>query len=836
MSTLSLLEAAIGCFLHDMGKLWQRANGAKANMPANVLARESDILPSFDNRHTHIHALWTDVFFEEHKNLLPQGLNHSHIRNVAVYHHKPDSASADLCTQADRIASGMDRKPRDEEQEFQSVKSGAWDKFIKTPLLSCFSSIHLPETEKSGSQAILPLKQLRPDLDVFPISNPGPADNPDSAKYRELQQRITAELNHLAASNHSPDLFCEALLSISERYLSTTPSSTVDQPDISLHDHARAVAAVGAALYAFHQHAGTLADRSAIADMAAQKFVWVCADLSGIQSSLFRLESQQVRGVSKILRARSFLFGTLLDAALLEIRTRLQLPVFSVVLNAGGRFVLLAPNIPSIADKIQTVKAEIEQWLWNRYNGELAINIAVSQPFSGVSLRLEKFAATFQLAETALRAAKFNSFESITNPVHHAEYPNGACSACGIRPGTVRRDEDEKFRCASCADEERLGRALPKITYFGYTRQPESAARSIALFSGWHLEWNELRPSSLHRFASLTQLFHPKALNTGDVAIRFLANYVPRLHISEVGTARYQSLSDEARTVEPEDLKTFEHLAADALELLDEEQNTLIGEPFLAVLKADVDRLGLIFSSGIPSISLGRFSAVSRFIDFFFSAYLPSLLKEKYPSTYTVYAGGDDLLLIGPWRQTISLSNDIQREFTRWTASNPSITLSAAIELMKVNYPLNRSAANAEERLGLAKSAGRNRLSLIDELRPFTWPEVGPELAKASRLVTWLKEDKLSQAFIYRMLTFDADHRAAENTQHVNYQNAANWRSRWGYQIARNLPPKDPENQEIIRFLNSLLGLDQDLKKQAAGSAISPRTAVTISIYRTRNK
>ena len=811
MSIPSIYEAALGCFLHDMGKLWQRAGGTQGNLSHQVAARKSDILPSFNGQHTHIHAIWTDEFFETFPNLFPQGLNHGLIRNVAVYHHKPDSATADICTQADRLASGMDRKKRDEEQEAQAAKSGSWDRFIKTPLDSCFNSIKLDQLPEQRNRPILPLISLRPDLNLFPITKPTASDFPTQDKYKKLQSEISAELQQLAPSNSTPDLFSEALLSISERYLSSVPSSTVDQPDISLHDHARAVAAVGAALYAFHQHAGTLDDRPAIADQAVPKFLWVCGDLSGIQSSLFRLQSQQVRGISKTLRARSFLFGALLDAALLEIRTRLHLPVFSVVINAGGRFVLLAPNIPSVIGHIGTVKAILEKWLWNRYNGELAINLAISAPFSGADLRLEKFAATFQLAESALRTAKFTSFESITDPVHHSDYPNGACSVCGIRPGEIKRDDDDYYRCQSCSDEERLGRNLPRISYFGWTRQPESPASSIAVFNGWHLEWSQQRPSSLHRFASLTQLFDPENVKSGDIAVRFLANYVPRLDKSEMGQTRYRQLSSDGLGTKPGDLKTFEHLAADALEPSPTDPETLQGEPFLAVLKADVDRLGLIFSSGIQSISLGRFSAVSRLIDFFFSAHLPNLLRTKYPSTYTVYAGGDDLLLIGPWRQIVDLSYCLNHEFTLWTGSNPSITLSAAIELLKVNHPLNRAAANAEERLEQAKHKGRNRLSLIDP-EPFPWSQVAIELNHAETLVGYLNQEKLSLAFVYRMLSFDADRRATEDTTKLDIQNAANWRSRWGYQVARNLSPHKPENHDIIRFLNSLLGLDQDLK------------------------
>ncbi|MFC3118258.1 hypothetical protein ACFOHS_08490 [Jhaorihella thermophila] len=50
-----------------------------------------------------------------------------------------------------------------------------------------------------------------------------------------------------------PVAFEEAVLSLSERFLWSVPSSTVDQPDVSLHDHSHAVAAFASALFRFHQ-------------------------------------------------------------------------------------------------------------------------------------------------------------------------------------------------------------------------------------------------------------------------------------------------------------------------------------------------------------------------------------------------------------------------------------------------------------------------------------------------------------------------------------------------------------------------------------------------------
>ena len=66
-------------------------------------------------------------------------------------------------------------------------------------------------------------------------------------------------------------------------------------------------------------------------------------------------------------------------------------------------------------------------------------------------------------------------------------------------------------------------------------------------------------------------------------------------------------------------------------------------------------------------------------LDLFFTGYLQSDCAGNYPQTYTVYAGGDDLLLIGPWRQMIVLATDLREQFRRYVGGNSNITLSAGL-------------------------------------------------------------------------------------------------------------------------------------------------------------
>ncbi len=116
---------------------------------------------------------------------------------------------------------------------------------------------------------------------------------------------------------------------------------------------------------------------------------------------------------------------------------------------------------------------------------------------------------------------------------------------------------------------------------------------------------------------------------------QFIANYTPH---SNTG-----------------DMKTFEEIANESI--VPDKDGQAQGKNFLAVLKADVDNLGMIFSYGLSNtnnkqqhyFSISRMVALSRQLDLFFTARLQHIIRKQYSNTYTVYAGGDDLLLTGPW-------------------------------------------------------------------------------------------------------------------------------------------------------------------------------------------
>lgn len=834
-------ETVLGVFLHDIGKFLQRAD---LPLPQHVQNLESTILPKdpSSGRYTHQHVLWTDLFFDSlgRDREVPPGIRWRLVRHVAVFHHAPDNGRAEIgavawiAAEADRLSAGMDRKPLDEAEEFTKSRSD----WVRTPLVSPFQNVNLGLGDPPAS--LVPLEELSVAEDAVPRPVLETSTYPD--RYRRLARAFSDEFEELLRLEGGGfDVFAEALHSLSERFLHAVPSSVRDQPDISLHDHSRAAAAVAAALYRFHEREGTLEDAAAIRDRSRPKFRFLSGDLSGIQSSLFRLASQQVVGVNRILRARSFLLGMLVEGAALLCRRQLGLPPFSLLQTAGGQFLMLVPDLPGLEERLDEIRQPVEDWLFHRYRGELALNLSLTEPFTGNDLIREQFAAMQDRIALARDDAKLRAFSTCLRAIHEdARYPQGPCTACGVRPATheeQREDGASIWRCEACEEERQAGAVLPRAQAIGWSEKPGAppgARYALRLFHRLWLSLYDEPPEPAGEFVSLARL----GGNGKPYAQRHLASYVPRLAEEEATKPAYALLGEEGRQTEPGDLKTFEHLALDALEAVN---GALRGEALLAVLKADVDRLGTIFSIGSQTPSLGRLAALSRSMDFFFVGRLMEILRAEFPSTYTVYAGGDDLLLIGPWRQMAELAAKLEQEFRRWTGHNPNITISAGLELVKPDQPMNRAAQAAEERLERAKHAGRSRICAFSA-EPVEWAEYRRQLEKAAQLNDWLRREWLSLAFAYRVLAFDDERQEAEiggsgGRKALNLK-AASWRARWAYQLGRNVRrnkeriPDEADRRRVEEGLNELLGLNGDLRQK--DKTPSARIALSVAIYRNR--
>jgi CRISPR-associated protein Csm1 len=167
-----------------------------------------------------------------------------------------------------------------------------------------------------------------------------------------------------------------------------------------------------------------------------------------------------------------------------------------------------------------------------------------------------------------------------------------------------------------------------------------------------------------------------------------------------------------------------------------------------------------------------------------------------------VFAGGDDLFLIGPWNRIIELSTVIENKFNAYVCQNPEITFSAGISLHKPHTPINTLAKASEDALEKSKHGGRKRITLFEHT--VTWPVFKALDAVRDELYQWAADQWISLVFLYRINFFIAMAEeekllftSSQEGIPLDRMNCTQWRAKLAYSLERSaLPGIDPSQRK----------------------------------------
>lgn len=220
----------------------------------------------------------------------------------------------------------------------------------------------------------------------------------------------------------------------------------------------------------------------------------------------------------------------------------------------------------------------------------------------------------------------------------------------------------------------------------------------------------------------------------------------------------------------------------------------------IAVLKADVDNMGNFLKNSDVTNSFENFNIFSKTMDNFFSLYIPKIMREKYKNSYTVFAGGDDLFLLGSWDIMLELARFIEEEFKKFV-KNKDLSISFGISLIKHSIPID-FASNITERLleNAKKLEGKDAISLFEET--VKWQGYKDVFKNLYPLLCELKDDEDKTAFFYRLLEF------CDMSKKVKKENdikSTIWKSKLNYSFNRNMKSSSGKllnslNQSIQEF------------------------------------
>jgi len=602
-------------------------------------------------------------------------------------------------------------------------------------------------------------------------------------------------------------------------------------PDVSLFDHSRTTCAIVACLGKLGEELPDDVFREMLERLRRDDlghrvlkihlFLLVRGDISGIQRFLYGITRPraEAKGTAKRLRGRSFYISLVNEVVADWIVRRFGLPVANILFCGGGRFDLLLPFREEVLRKLEDIRRDMERWFLEEFYGELGLQMV----WAGVSpADFADFRDVYRRVEDELQKAKRTKFSSlVSEPDFFSPMPlkGNICNYCQVTP--LDKPEDEG-PCPLCSLHAKVGERLPRIRFLMYAYGPAEDLGgseetwvmfpkfgvSVGLLSEGEVE-GAVRDASGRADEVLVY-----KLNTTDGYIldgnyrnvgfgfKFLGNEAP------VAQKR-RDLVPDRETVKPGEVLDFEEIS----ELSE-------GAKLLGILKMDVDHLGLIFGMGIEPSTISRLATFSSSLELFFGAWVNEVCRKVSAEWekclppddrrkglvrnmfYVVYSGGNDLMVVGPWDGTVRLAQEIYREFRRYTAHNPNITLSGGNILVKPQFPVYRFARIVGDVLRQSKQGGRDRMTLFGDT--VKWSDdresLDQLLAFGERMARYVEEDKLPRGFLHFLMELDERYIKKGNLM---------WVPRFFYVLARRIRKEvidelDLEN-EVTRFREHIL-------------------------------
>lgn len=623
--------------------------------------------------------------------------------------------------------------------------------------------------------------------------------------------------------SNSYDIFFSQLYLLMEKYMWCIASDTqINISDISLFDHLKSTSALALASYKYHKENNIL-ENGAQPSAEIEQFKVLIGDVSGIQNFIY--DGIKSEGAAKTLRGKSFFVKMVSDAIALYIIKEFDLSLTNIILTAGGKFYILLQNTEDSIKKIEEIKEKLNNYLYKEFFGQLFVNI-VTLEANGNEIA-KKFTKILEKGNRELNWQKdkrfFNQIKK--NPIFDVAYKND---------GTTALDRlNEKFK--------EMGGKIPKAKFIGirYSHKADNN-ETFEVIENMSIQFfkskEEINTSGKNEKIDLViSLNNVEIVENYPTIVRFISNYAPLKERKD-------------------SLKSFENIS-----------NSATGNKKIAVYKADVDNLGMIFSIGLKKKknisdeelekieendekdyrSISRISTLSRNMEYFFSYWMNSIFKKEkvkislgnkvkkeieLSDIYVLYSGGDDLVIIGPWDKIIYVSYFIRKNFEKFVTENNEITLSGGIAISHPKLRIINGIDSAGELEEKSKEIDKDKNALTLFGKSFKWNEFEKifEFAEKLQKIYGNKEESgiITQTFLYRCLNYtEMAEKLYESLSRVDKSNKAGknidfnlltYVSKFEYDYGRNMLPKlreletkkkkskeDEEKIEIIKELRS---------------------------------
>lgn len=817
-----------GALLHDIGKVCYRAMNKRIN-----------------------HSKLGGDFLEQY---LKPSEETERLLNCVRYHHKDYLQKAKLdkndlayiVYEADNIASGMDRRENEgEEKGFDP----------KLNLDSIFSVFYSDKEIQVANKYPLIYKDINKAFN-YPRKDISLATN---SNYEALLNKIKS---HFITKDIS-QISINQLLQILEEGFSYVPSSTnrSEVCDISLYVHSKITSAVASCMKLYFDEQ-QIQDYKKYCFNSGSKifrnekiYLLVSGDISGIQDFIYTIPS---KGALKTLRGRSLYIDLLLEEFIDEYLEQIGLSRANVLYSGGGHFYILAPNIEDTKKAIDKLQAKMNRWLMENIGINLYLAIGMAECSANNLMKSEAQGNLFAIVnkklkdDKTIRYSKDEDFlEHIFNVEKEEDTAKKECNIChNLVDKLWKYNSDEEIACEFCLNLYKLGQDILTQDLV-FVISEEKIDGGIKIFGkDKDLYMYAVNIEDIDMFkGKILRIYSKNSLLENDLAIRLY-------------------LADYSAKNENDEVMTFDDLAKNSCKI-DK------GIKRLGVLRLDVDDLGIAFSSGFVSdkdkiednlryATLSRYADLSKDISMFFKVAINKIcagdligcvdFEEKAFNIFgiakapkrkvnIIYAGGDDLFLVGAWDEVLEVAIDINRAFKQFT--NGKLTLSAGMAMFSPTYPISKMAEIAGLLVQMSKNRkDKNSIALfgiemnlkangqLECKHIYTWADFEMKVCKEKMnyLLARLSFDgdkfnKLSvgKSLIYRLM--DLIQLADEDKLNI---------ARFAYVLARMQPKQDKDEkkrkvyEDFVSKMYQWINNNED-KKQLA-------TALNLLVYYLRDK
>lgn len=459
------------------------------------------------------------------------------------------------------------------------------------------------------------------------------------------------------------------VLAAAEQHLTKVPYTTKrgDPRDISLFDHLKMTAAYASCLYQYladqgeTDYAKYLAPDEANGLFQAEAFAVASFDLSGIQAFIYGVIGA---GAMKSMRARSFYLEMMAEHIADEVLGACGLTRANLLYAGGGHAYLLLPNTAAVRTALEEGFRQINRQLLDWYDTALYVAWGIQETSADTLIQgaggQAAYRAVFASIARMISQQKMARYTAAdVQQLNDTTAGDGTreCSACGRLDSQLNSDG----QCTQCSAFAAISKDLLDENAIFTVETGDNKGNAIdrlrlPSFSGsaaWLAVRTEGEVAGLQKAGVPLRAY---AKNNFHAGVRLHA----KLWMGDVAARK----TDENGYTQ---LVTMEEFA----------EKTKLNR--VAVLRADVDGLGTAFVSGFgPHATLTRTAAFSREMSIFFRYYINHILRQqsftlgenhpRKPNELTVvYAGGDDVFLVGAWDEVFCAATDLADAFRRYT-------------------------------------------------------------------------------------------------------------------------------------------------------------------------